>query len=68
MRAWMPRVLLRQERCLRKDRRQRIRDIGDVRLALEGAFDAGAGDAAPRTEPATPPKRPEAKLPKLIEE
>ena len=29
-------------RCLVKDPRQRIRDIGDVRLALEGAFDAAA--------------------------
>ena len=26
-------------RCLQKDRRQRIRDIGDVSLALEGAFE-----------------------------
>ena len=26
-------------RCLEKDPRQRIRDIGDVRLALDGAFD-----------------------------
>ena len=30
-------VVLR--RCLTKDPRQRIRDIGDVRLALDGAFD-----------------------------
>jgi eukaryotic-like serine/threonine-protein kinase len=28
------------ERCLQKDPRQRIRDIGDVRLALEGAFES----------------------------
>ena len=27
------------KRCLQKDPRQRVRDIGDVRLALEGAFD-----------------------------
>ncbi|MEQ1761254.1 MAG: protein kinase [Vicinamibacterales bacterium] len=27
-------------RCLQKDPRQRLRDIGDVRLALDGAFDA----------------------------
>src|SRR5262245_8327454 len=27
-------------RCLRKDPRDRVRDIGDVRLALDGAFDA----------------------------
>ena len=30
------------QRCLVKDPRQRIRDIGDVRLALEGAFEAPA--------------------------
>jgi len=30
------------ERCLAKDPRQRIRDIGDVRLALEGAFETTA--------------------------
>ncbi|HXG87492.1 MAG TPA: protein kinase [Vicinamibacterales bacterium] len=28
------------KRCLYKDRKQRIRDIGDVLLALDGAFDA----------------------------
>ena len=28
------------ERCLDKDARQRTRDVGDVRLALEGAFDS----------------------------
>ena len=27
------------EQCLQKDARQRFRDIGDVRLALDGAFD-----------------------------
>jgi serine/threonine-protein kinase len=27
------------QRCLQKDPRQRVRDIGDVRLALEGAFE-----------------------------
>jgi eukaryotic-like serine/threonine-protein kinase len=37
-------------RCLEKDPRQRMRDIGDVRLALEGAFEtaavrAGQGEA-----------------------
>ena len=32
-------------RCLQKDLRQRIHDIADVRLALEGAFEAAAGDA-----------------------
>jgi Tol biopolymer transport system component len=33
----MVRMCLRQ--CLKKDPRQRLRDIGDARLALEGAFD-----------------------------
>ncbi len=37
-------------RCLHKDPRQRLRDIGDVRLALEGAFDVPA--VAPATAPA----------------
>ena len=30
------------KRCLQKDAKQRARDIGDVRLALDGAFDGGA--------------------------
>ena len=30
------------KRCLRKDPRERVRDIGDVRLAAEGAFDVAA--------------------------
>jgi eukaryotic-like serine/threonine-protein kinase len=30
------------ERCFQKDVRQRFRDIGDVRLALDGAFDSAA--------------------------
>ena len=30
-------------RCFRRDPRERIRDIGDVRLALAGAFDTVAG-------------------------
>lgn len=32
-------------RCLAKDPRQRLRDIGDVRLALEGAFETAAAPA-----------------------
>ena len=44
-------ILLR--RCLTKDPRQRMRDIGDVRLALDGAF-----DAAPATTRQTAPRRP----------
>ena len=35
------------ERCLHKDRKQRIRDIGDVSLALDGAFESAAPRAAP---------------------
>ena len=29
-------------RCLEKDPKRRVRDIGDVRLAMEGAFESGA--------------------------
>ena len=32
--------------CLKKDSRQRVRDIGDVRLAMEGAFEASGSHAA----------------------
>jgi serine/threonine-protein kinase len=39
-------------RCLHKDRRQRIRDIGDVVLALDGAFESPADVASP--QPARP--------------
>jgi serine/threonine-protein kinase len=36
------------ERCLRKDPRQRVQAIGDIRLALEGAFDTAVpAPAAP---------------------
>ena len=34
------------KRCLHKDRRQRVRDIGDVSLALEGAFESETPRAA----------------------
>ena len=33
-------------RCLQKDPKQRIRDIGDVRLAMEGAFEAASSQVA----------------------
>ena len=33
-------------RCLQKDPKQRVRDIGDVSLALEGAFETGVSQAA----------------------
>ena len=39
-------------RCLEKDLKQRVRDIGDVRLALAGAF-TDAGATVPRSPDAT---------------
>ena len=44
-----PRVRTVLERCLQKDPKQRLQAIGDVRLALAGAFDVPAG---PLTESA----------------
>jgi len=38
-------------RCLHKDPKQRIHDIADVRLALEGAFEAVVSHAAPAARP-----------------
>ena len=48
-----PRVVTVLRRCLHKDRKQRVRDIGDVSLALDGAFETAApqsavGTVAPR--------------------
>ena len=40
-----PRVVTVLRRCLQKDRKQRVRDIGDVSLALDGTFET----AAPQT-------------------
>ena len=34
-------------RCLQKDPKERVRDIGDVRLALEGVFEIGSTASAP---------------------
>ena len=34
------------QRCLQKDSKQRLRDIGDVRLALEGAFETAVPQSA----------------------
>ena len=45
-----PTLLAFLKRCLQKDPKQRVGDIRDVRLALEGAFDA----AAPQTAGAAP--------------
>ena len=44
-------VRLCLQRCLQKDLRQRFHDIGDVRLALAGAFDAPPGERLPATTP-----------------
>ncbi|MDH4064438.1 MAG: hypothetical protein OEW19_08555, partial [Acidobacteriota bacterium] len=41
-------------RCLVKDPRQRLRDIGDARLALDGAFETAAA-AAPVVVSTPPP-------------
>ena len=41
-----PTVTAVLRRCLQKDRRQRARDIGDVAMALEGAFETGVSHAA----------------------
>jgi Tol biopolymer transport system component len=38
-----PSIRLCVRQCLQKDRRERFHDIGDVRLALGGAFDAPQG-------------------------
>jgi serine/threonine protein kinase/Tol biopolymer transport system component len=47
------RVRLVLERCLERDPKRRLRDVGDVRLALDGAFDA----AAPSSDVAPPRSR-----------
>jgi eukaryotic-like serine/threonine-protein kinase len=51
-----PALLVFLRRSLHKDPKQRVGDIRDVRLALEGAFDVGG----PQTLPPTPaaPRRP----------
>jgi serine/threonine-protein kinase len=42
-------------RCLHKDPRSRVRDIGDVRLALSGAFDSHDDIDEPERSPAPSP-------------
>jgi serine/threonine-protein kinase len=44
-------------RCLVKDPRQRLRDMGDVRLALEGAFETAAPQTTTSATPAVPRRR-----------
>src|SRR5882762_5023441 len=41
-----PAVVTVLRRCLQKDRKQRVRDIGDVSLALEGAFETAVPETA----------------------
>ena len=41
-------------RCLTKDSKKRVRDMGDVLLAMEGGFEAEA--SVPLVEPAVPPR------------
>ena len=47
-----PAVVNVLRRCLQKDRRQRIRDLGDVSLALEGAFETAASQTPASATPA----------------
>ena len=49
-----PTLLVYLRRCLQKDPKQRVGDIRDVRLALEGAFDA---EATPTAAPGRTPAR-----------
>ena len=55
-----PTVTTVLRRCLQKDRQQRARDIGDVSLALEGAFET---TASVRSEPTGVQAAPRSKLP-----
>jgi serine/threonine-protein kinase len=43
------------KRCLRKNAAERMRDIGDIRLALEGAFDTIVTTVTTATSPAAAP-------------
>ena len=43
-----PALLTYLKRCLQKDPRQRVQAIGDLRLALEGAFDTAVSQTAAR--------------------
>jgi serine/threonine protein kinase len=52
--ALSPAIATCLRRCLVKDPRDRMRDIGDVRLALTGAFDIVAPQPAPSLPPAAP--------------
>jgi serine/threonine-protein kinase len=51
-----PRIRAVLERCLQKDPKLRIRDIGDARLALDGAFETAAPAATHASVPASRPR------------
>ena len=51
--ATPPAVRATLERCLQKDLRQRARDLGDVRLALDGGFSARQVEAPAAATPRT---------------
>ncbi len=48
-------VVTVMRRCLQKDRKQRVRDIGDVSLALEGAFETTAALSGASERPRSRP-------------
>jgi Tol biopolymer transport system component len=49
-----PRVVTAMQRCLQRDPRQRIHDVGDLRLTLDGAFETAAPQGAAMA--AAPPR------------
>ena len=46
-----PTLLLFLKHCVNKDPHERVRDLGDVRLALTGAFDSVLGSGTPKATP-----------------
>ena len=53
-----PRVVELIRRCLQKDSRRRLRDIGDARIEIEEALEAPAGAVDGAAVPATRPQSP----------
>ena len=54
-----PALAVYLRRCLQKDPKHRVRDVGDVRMALEGAFDLAAtqaSDVGAAPAPLPPPR------------
>jgi serine/threonine-protein kinase len=52
-----PPVVNAIKRCLTKDPRQRIRDVGDVQLALDGVFESQIASSAAASGPSGPSPR-----------